>query len=139
MLCRAALEPADAPRKGGDDFCRSLDHATVKLTPFLICDTPLVDAVKLRSEQGILIALSNHTLQTLTSRCSPPRFTATQFRTASASHSNLLTGTRTLLSVTPFKTQGMPEPTTSLRGQGATIAYSRFDKGTWQVKHCNLR
>ena len=31
------------------------------------------------------------------SRCSPPRFTATQFRSATVSNSNLLTGTRTLL------------------------------------------
>ncbi len=37
----------------------------VKLTPSLICDTPLVDAVELHCEQGILIALSNHTLQPL--------------------------------------------------------------------------
>lgn len=36
-----------------------------KLTPSLICDTPLIDAVELRCEQGVLIALSNHTLQPL--------------------------------------------------------------------------
>jgi len=34
-----------------------------RLRPSLICDTPLVDAVELRCEQGILIALSNHTLR----------------------------------------------------------------------------
>ncbi len=37
----------------------------VKLTPSLICDTPLIDAVELRCEHGILIALSNHTLRPL--------------------------------------------------------------------------
>jgi len=36
-----------------------------RLTPSLTCDTPLVDAVELRCEQGILIALSNRTLQPL--------------------------------------------------------------------------
>ena len=36
-----------------------------RLTPSLTCDTPLVDAVELRCEQGVLIALSNHTLQPL--------------------------------------------------------------------------
>jgi hypothetical protein len=35
------------------------------LTPSLTCDTPLVDAVELRCEQGILIALSNHALRPL--------------------------------------------------------------------------
>jgi hypothetical protein len=38
-------------------------EANVK--PSLACDTPLVDAVELRCEQGILIALSNHSLQPL--------------------------------------------------------------------------
>ena len=36
-----------------------------KLTPSLTCDTPLIDAVELRCEQGVLIAISNHTLQPL--------------------------------------------------------------------------
>ncbi|MCX7421092.1 MAG: hypothetical protein NT013_16335, partial [Planctomycetia bacterium] len=35
------------------------------LTPSMTCDTPLVDAVELRCEQGVLIALSNHTLRPL--------------------------------------------------------------------------
>ena len=34
-----------------------------KLSASLTCDTPLVDAVELRCEQGILVALSNHTLK----------------------------------------------------------------------------
>jgi hypothetical protein len=38
---------------------------SAKLTPSLTCDTPLIDAVELRCEQGVLIALSNHTLQPL--------------------------------------------------------------------------
>jgi hypothetical protein len=38
---------------------------TAKLTPTLTCDTPLIDAVELHCEQGVLIALSNHTLQPL--------------------------------------------------------------------------
>ncbi|MBM4088554.1 MAG: hypothetical protein FJ276_03880 [Planctomycetes bacterium] len=36
-----------------------------RLRPSLICDTPLVDAVELRCEQGVLIALSNHALEPL--------------------------------------------------------------------------
>ena len=36
-----------------------------RLAPSLTCDTPLIDAVELRCEQGVLIALSNHTLQPL--------------------------------------------------------------------------
>ena len=36
-----------------------------KLTASLTCDTSLIDAVELRCEQGVLIALSNHTLQPL--------------------------------------------------------------------------
>ena len=35
------------------------------MSPSLTCDTPLVDAVELRCDQGILIALSNHTFQPL--------------------------------------------------------------------------
>lgn len=38
---------------------------SAKLAPSLTCDTPLIDAVELRCEQGVLIALSNHTLQPL--------------------------------------------------------------------------
>ncbi len=38
---------------------------SAKLTPSLTCDTPLIDAVELRCEQGVLIALSNHTLRPL--------------------------------------------------------------------------
>ncbi len=38
---------------------------SAKLTPTLSCDTPLIDAVELRCEQGVLIALCNHTLQPL--------------------------------------------------------------------------
>ncbi len=38
---------------------------TAKLAPTLTSDTPLIDAVELRCEQGVLIALSNHTLQPL--------------------------------------------------------------------------
>jgi hypothetical protein len=34
-----------------------------RVTPSLECDTPLVDAVELRCDQGILIALANHTLR----------------------------------------------------------------------------
>jgi hypothetical protein len=37
----------------------------LKLTSSLNCDTPLIDAVELRCDQGILIALSNHTLRPL--------------------------------------------------------------------------
>ncbi len=37
----------------------------MKLTASLTCDTLLVDAVELRCEQGILVALSNHTLKPL--------------------------------------------------------------------------
>ncbi len=37
----------------------------LKLTSSLTCDTPLIDAVELRCDQGILIALSNHTLRPL--------------------------------------------------------------------------
>jgi hypothetical protein len=36
-----------------------------QLSPSLTCDTPLIDAVELRCQQGVLIALSNHTLQPL--------------------------------------------------------------------------
>ena len=36
-----------------------------RVAPSLTCDTPLVDAVELRCEQGVLIALSNHTLRPL--------------------------------------------------------------------------
>lgn len=36
-----------------------------KLTTSLTCDTPLVDAIELRCEQGTLIALSKHTLRPL--------------------------------------------------------------------------
>ncbi len=38
---------------------------SAKLSPSLICDTPLIDAVELCCEQGVLLALSNHTLQPL--------------------------------------------------------------------------
>ncbi len=38
---------------------------TAKLTASLTCDTPLIDTVELRCEQGVLLALSNHTLQPL--------------------------------------------------------------------------
>lgn len=34
-----------------------------KLTASLTCDPPLIDAVELRCQQGILVALANHTLQ----------------------------------------------------------------------------
>ena len=36
-----------------------------RLTPPLTCDTPLIDAVQLPCEQGVLIALANYTLQPL--------------------------------------------------------------------------
>ena len=36
-----------------------------RIMPSLTCDTPLVDAVELRCDQGTLIALANHTLQPL--------------------------------------------------------------------------
>ena len=39
-----------------------------RLTMSLTCDTPLVDAVELRCEQGVLMALSNHTLRPLAHR-----------------------------------------------------------------------
>jgi hypothetical protein len=35
---------------------------TAKITPSLTCNTPLIDAVELRCQHGVLIALSNHTL-----------------------------------------------------------------------------
>ncbi len=38
---------------------------SAKLTPSLSCDMPLIDAVELRCEQGVLLALSNHTLKPL--------------------------------------------------------------------------
>ena len=38
---------------------------TAKITPSLTCDTPLIDAVELRCEQGVLLAISNHTLHPL--------------------------------------------------------------------------
>lgn len=38
---------------------------TAKLEASLVCNTPLVDAVELQCKQGVLIALSNHTLQPL--------------------------------------------------------------------------
>jgi hypothetical protein len=38
---------------------------SARLTPSLTCDTPLIDAVELHCEQGVLIALSNHTLHPL--------------------------------------------------------------------------
>ena len=37
----------------------------MKLTSSLNCDTPLIDAAELRCDQGILIALYNHTLRPL--------------------------------------------------------------------------
>ena len=39
--------------------------SSARLAPSLTCDIPLIDAVELRCEQGILIALSNHTLRPL--------------------------------------------------------------------------
>jgi hypothetical protein len=38
---------------------------SASLEPSLTCDTPLIDAVELHCDQGVLIALSNHTLQSL--------------------------------------------------------------------------
>ncbi len=38
---------------------------SARLVQSLTCDTPLIDAVELHCDQGVLIAISNHTLQPL--------------------------------------------------------------------------